>query len=99
MGRSITTKFEWQEKVWLRREAMHGKMTSGIVERIVCDIGGDGTSVTRIYYKVNINSVIAPPLGMWSEAELLTEEEAKQEAKSWHEIQEDFHKGQAQRLS
>lgn len=96
---NITTKFSYQEDAYILKEARRGKLIKGPVERIKVQVGFNGNSAPEIFYAVKVNSVIAPPGGLFAEFELATAEEAKAEAREYHRVQQSFHGKQADDLA
>jgi len=97
---TFTTKFNIQERAYVRSEARDkGLIRGGAITRVIVDVGGDGGISPVIFYAMENNSVMNPPGGYWKEFQLLTEEEARAEAKAYHDAKTRFHEDRRDDLS
>ena len=97
---NFTTKFNIQERAYILSEARNkGLIRGGVITRIIVDVGGDGGLSPVVFYAMENNSVINPPGGYWREFQLITEVEAREEARAYHAAKSRFHEDRKDDLS
>jgi hypothetical protein len=97
---TFTTKFNIQERAYVLNEARNkGLIRGGVITRIIVDVGGDGGLSPVVFYAMENNSVFNPPGGFWKEFQLITEAEAREEARAYHNAKSRFHEDRRDDLS
>jgi hypothetical protein len=96
----FTTKFNIQQRAYILSEARDkGLIRGGVITRVIIDVGGDGGISPVVFYALENNSVMNPPGGFWREYQLVTEEQARDEAIAYHNAKSLFHKDYRDNLS